>query len=70
MTNDQKKRVESIYYLALKKSTAMERDAYLDSACGDDSKLRASVEEMLDLHARAGDFLETPILGQDVTLYT
>jgi serine/threonine protein kinase len=68
MTNEQKKRVEEVYYVALKKSTAAECEAYLDSACGDDSELRASVEEMLDLHARAGDFLEIPIFGQDVTL--
>jgi serine/threonine protein kinase len=55
---------------ALEKKTKKERSAYLDSACGDDSKLRASVEGLLQAHDKAGDFLESPILGPDVTLDT
>ncbi|MHC4545928.1 MAG: serine/threonine protein kinase [Planctomycetota bacterium] len=67
---NEKKRIEAIYHLALEKKTKKERSAYLDSACGDDSKLRASVEGLLQAHDKAGDFLESPILGPDVTLDT
>jgi serine/threonine protein kinase/Flp pilus assembly protein TadD len=67
---NEKKRIEAIYHLALEKKNKKERSAYLDSACGDDSKLRASVEGLLQAHDKAGDFLEVPPFGPDVTLDT
>jgi len=68
MKNERKKRIEKIYHLALEKGTVGERSAYLDNACGYDSELRASVEELLNAHDKAGDFLEAPIFGGDVAL--
>ncbi|MHC4629305.1 MAG: serine/threonine protein kinase [Planctomycetota bacterium] len=62
------KRIEAIYHLALEKKNKKERSAYLDSACGDDSKLRASVEGLLQAHDKAGDFLEVPPFDSDVAL--
>ena len=44
-----------------------ERAAYLDRACADDLVLRQRVEELLQAHAQADDFLEAPFkhrLGQ------
>jgi serine/threonine protein kinase len=67
MANEEK-RIEAIYHLALEKKNKKERSAYLDSACGDDSKLRASVESLLQAHDKAGDFLEVPPFDPDVTL--
>ena len=67
---NEKKRIEEIYHLALEKKNKKERSAYLDSACGDDSKLRASVEGLLQAHDKAGDFLEVPPFDPDVTLDT
>lgn len=46
--------------LALKPS---EREAFLDQACGRDSALRRTVENLLAEDARAGSFLEHPALG-------
>ena len=68
MVNERRKRIEVIYHLALEKGTGDERSAYLDSACGDDSDLRASVEGLLKAHDKAGDFLESPILEPGITL--
>jgi serine/threonine protein kinase len=68
MMANEKKRVEAIFHLALERKNKKERSAYLDSACGDDSKLRASVEVLLRAHDKAGDFLEVPPFGSDVTL--
>jgi len=69
MTNE-KKRIEEIYHLALEKKNRKERSDYLDSACGNDSKLRASVEGLLQAHDKAGNFLEVPPFDPDVTLDT
>ena len=68
MANERTRRIEGIYHQALKKGTEQERSAYLDSACGDDSGLRAAVEGLLKSHDKAGGFLKTPILESNVTL--
>jgi serine/threonine protein kinase len=39
---------------------ASERSAYLASACGADKELRQLVEQLLEAHDQAGDFLEQP----------
>ncbi|MHC4594218.1 MAG: protein kinase domain-containing protein [Planctomycetota bacterium] len=68
MANERRRRIEAIYHLALEKGVGEERSAYLDSACGDDADLRASVEGLLKAHDKAGDFLESPILDPSMTL--
>jgi tetratricopeptide (TPR) repeat protein len=68
MTNERRRRIEAVYHLALEKEAGEERSAYLDSACGDDADLRASVEGLLKAYDEAGDFLESPPLGTNVTL--
>src|SRR5438093_6854034 len=42
-----------------------ERAAYLDQACAGDAALRQRVEELLEAHEQAGDFLDTPPAGFD-----
>ena len=39
---------------------ASERSAYLTGACGADGELRERVEQLLEAHDQAGDFLEQP----------
>jgi eukaryotic-like serine/threonine-protein kinase len=51
---------EAIFFAAAEKGTAEERVAYLDAACGDDSKLRRRVERLLAAHPQVGSFLEQP----------
>ena len=56
----QKKNVETIFSSALQRTSAGERTAYLDGACGDDAALRARVEELLRAHEEADTFLSRP----------
>jgi hypothetical protein len=60
--------IKSIFSEALEKDTPEERSAYLDRVCGDDSDLRAEFESLLENYDKAGDFLESPLGGSDVTL--
>lgn len=62
MVSERRRRIEEIYHRALEKGTEQERSAYIDSACGDDSELRAAVEGLLSAYDKAGNFLNTPIL--------
>src|SRR5262245_19894145 len=52
--------LESIFFAALEKHSAAERDAFLDQACAGNDELRGSVERMLTAQAEAGSFLEHP----------
>ncbi len=54
--NDWNTRVNDIFLSALEKATV--RQAYLDTACGDDVELRRAVEAMLTAHEQAGSFLD------------
>jgi hypothetical protein len=49
---------ESIFAVALEKSSPDERRAYLDEACAGNPQLRASVEELLRASNDAGSFLD------------
>jgi serine/threonine protein kinase/tetratricopeptide (TPR) repeat protein len=51
---------ESIFALALEISSAAEREAYLDRACGNNQALRAEVEALLRANQRFGDLLDLP----------
>ena len=54
-------KADEILLAALEKSTAGERAAYLDGACGGDQALRALVGGLLKAHEAAGSFLEEPL---------
>jgi tetratricopeptide (TPR) repeat protein len=56
--------VEALLFAALEKVTDAERNAFLDSACAGDAELRRQVERLLKAEARAGDFLQKPVLDQ------
>ena len=43
------------------------RAVYLDGACGDDSQLRAEIEDLLRHDVDAGSFLERPVAGERPT---
>jgi eukaryotic-like serine/threonine-protein kinase len=51
---------ETLFTAALGKRTPAERAAFLDEACSGDVALRQRVEALLQSHAEAGTFLETP----------
>ncbi len=70
MLSERDRQIETIYHAALEKQTEAERRSYLDLACGGDSELRTAVEGLLKAHEGAGNFLEVPPLGADVTLDT
>jgi hypothetical protein len=52
--------VKSIFGRALELDDPGRRAAYLDVACADAPAVRAEVEELLSMHARAGGFLRRP----------
>ncbi len=60
----------AIFNEALDLDSPEDRAAYFDQACKGDAALRARVEELLAVHARASDFLEWPAsltgLGHEV----
>src|SRR6516225_10160713 len=51
---------ESIFAQALEITSAAERAAFLDRACGDNQGLRAEVEALLRAHEQSGDLLDLP----------
>ena len=55
--------LESIFVAALDKSSAEDRAAYLDEACGHDPELRRHIDRLLNAQARAGGFLQNPVPG-------
>ncbi|MCH7689260.1 MAG: serine/threonine protein kinase, partial [Planctomycetes bacterium] len=50
----------TIFLAALEKDDSQERNSFLDAACGEDTELRNSVEELIRAHNDAGSFLEKP----------
>ena len=61
------KNEEAIFDAAIRFESLKQREAYLTEACGDDKKLRADVEALLESHDSA-NFLDAPIFGLDVIL--
>jgi len=59
---------EDIFHKALDISNPNGQAAYLDNACKGDNKLRAEIEELLKAHEEAGDYLEAPAVGANVTI--
>jgi len=64
MNPDRWREMERIFQATLERPPA-ERAACLAEACGDDHELRAEVEKLLRADAKAGDFLERPVLGAE-----
>ena len=58
---------EAIFDAAIQLKKGPEREAYLAQACGEDSKLRADVEALLQAH-EAKSLIDEPIFDIDVTL--
>ena len=63
MTPERWQRVKDLFHDALERP-ADERAAFLAETCGDDAEARAALEHLLEAHAAAGDFLETPALPE------
>ena len=66
MTNNSRDE-EVIFNAAIKLKKGLKREAFLEKACGDDTKLRADVEALLKAH-EAESLIDKPILDPDVTL--
>src|SRR5262249_27122234 len=60
--------MESILAAAVEMGAEAERRQFVDRACGGDAELRRRVEELIENHFRAGDFLESPAAHLVVTL--
>jgi serine/threonine protein kinase/WD40 repeat protein len=55
---------ESIFHAAAEIHDPADRQAYLDQACGGDPRLRKDVDELLRHDARAGGFMERPVIDR------
>ena len=53
----------SIFLQALELSEEIERDQYLETACGGDQQLRASVEQLLSAHDLPHNVLDQPLVA-------
>ncbi len=53
---------KTIFLNALEEASAESRELYLRSACGDDVKLRASVDSLLAAHVRPAHPLDSPLI--------
>src|SRR5262245_50571419 len=58
----------TLFTAALERPPGPERASYLDGACGGDAALRAEVEALLAISARAGGFLEGPAKDAERTV--
>jgi serine/threonine protein kinase len=59
MTPERWQRIEELFQSARLRRTAGERAAFLDGACGNDTALRAEVEQLLTAEDSAGSFINT-----------
>ena len=56
--NEPERHCLTLFGEALECASPQERASYLDRVCGQDSELRARVEELLQAHEAAGGFLQ------------
>jgi serine/threonine protein kinase/TolB-like protein/Tfp pilus assembly protein PilF len=59
MTSERWQRIEELFQSARRRESAGERAAFLESACGNDTELRAEVEALLSAEDSAGSFINT-----------
>jgi len=59
MTPERWQKIEDLFQSARVRTTAAERAAFLDGACGGDTQLRAEVEALLAAEDSAGSFINT-----------
>ena len=53
----------AIFIQAIEEESPQEREAYLQSACGEDTELRAAVDALLAAHDQTQNMLDHPIVG-------
>jgi eukaryotic-like serine/threonine-protein kinase len=56
-----------VFQTALELPSIPEQDAFIEEACRDDSALAANVRSLIEAHRMAGDFLESPVLSNDLS---
>ncbi|MHC4207075.1 MAG: serine/threonine protein kinase, partial [Planctomycetota bacterium] len=68
MATENYKEAGEIFQNAIEIEDPAKRAKYLEDACEGDEKLRAEVEALLRAHEKAGDYLEAPAIGANVTI--
>ena len=64
---DRNPNLETLFATAVEIESAVDRNAYLDEACGEDAALRHDVDRLLKAHFQAASqFLEAPVLEDAV----
>ena len=67
MNDESWRRTEELFHAALDRAP-VERIAFLDANCGADGDLRRQVDALLSKEKEAGNFLETPVIEDLVTV--
>jgi len=67
MATENFKKAGEIFQNAIEIEDPAERARYLESICKKNPKLRAEVESLLRAHEKAGDYLEAPAAGANMT---
>lgn len=68
MATENFKEAGEIFQNAIEIADPAKRARYLENACKGNPKLRAEVEALLKAHEKAGDYLEIPAIGANVTI--
>lgn len=68
MVTENFKKAGEIFQNAIEIDDPTKRAEYLENSCEGDIKLRAEVETLLNAHEQAGDYLEAPDVGANVTI--
>src|SRR5260370_30048624 len=66
--NSEQGRAKSIFLNAAEIASAGEREAFVAAQCGGDEALRREVADLLQHHAQAGAFLESPAAELPATI--
>jgi WD40 repeat protein/tRNA A-37 threonylcarbamoyl transferase component Bud32 len=67
MATENFKEAGEIFQNAIEIEDLAKREQYIENACKEDPKLRMEVEALLGAHEKAGDYLEAPAVGSNVT---
>jgi WD40 repeat protein/serine/threonine protein kinase len=68
MATENFKEAGEIFQNAIEIDDPAKREQYLKNICKNDPELRAEVEALLKAHEKAGDYLEAPAVGVNVTI--
>jgi eukaryotic-like serine/threonine-protein kinase len=65
---NENRNIDSIFCAAIEIESSIERQSWLNQACGEDAELRGQVDRLLQAHFRGGSIVDSPAHALDVTV--